>query len=337
MTLKSAWNIVHGANPNLPIDVIFVNSPIKKYAADHAQSYQTVAPLGIGLLATICQNGGLNVGLIDAEAEHLTFEAITSLIENIKPPVCGINLSTPNAQVVYDLVERLAKYTKLILGGAHPTLMPHITLKECPEAIAVIRGGGERTIVPLIRALQHNEDLSKIKGISYRDGIGAVYHNPNNEDLNNLDELPFINREFFCNDPYNKDGYIEASMIGSKGCIFNCIFCSVPALSKRKVLFRSIKNVIHEIQILNSRYGVNSVHFMDDLFTINRQRTAEFCHQLLVSGIKIRWRALSRVDTVNEELLSLMAKAGCYKLAFGIESGTSRILDLMKKLSLIHI
>ncbi len=320
-----------GMQPDLPTDVLFINSPIQKYTSDYNQSYQTVAPLGLGLLATICRNGGLNVGLMDAEAQHLTFDTICSLVKETKPAICGINLATPNAQLVYDLTKKLARHTKIILGGAHPTLMPHITLKECPEATAIIRGGGEKTIIPLIRAIQDCNDISKISGISYRSKDGTINHNPNEEELKNLDELPFINHEFFWNDPYHKDGYLEASIISSKGCTLNCIFCSVPTLNKRKVLFRSVKNVIHEIEILNSKYGVKSIHFMDDLFTIDRKRTEEFCNQLIESGMKIRWRALSRVDTVDKELLSLMAKAGCYKLAFGIESGTPRILSLMKK------
>jgi radical SAM superfamily enzyme YgiQ (UPF0313 family) len=325
------FQIVQGANPNNPIDVLFINSPIQEYTHDFNQSYQTVAPLGLGILATICKNGGLNVGVIDAEAQHLSFNTLTTIVRHLKPSVCGINLSTPNATLTYRLAQQLSPFAKIILGGAHPTLMPHLTLKECPESQVVMRGGAEQAILPVVYALKSNDGLSKIKGISFRNMNGKIVHNPDAEELPDLDELPFIDREFFSNDPYEKNGKIESAIISSKGCTFNCIFCSVPALSKRKIYFRSIQSVIHEIKILNSRYGVNSIHFMDDLFTINRKRVVDFCNELIQTGLKIQWRALSRVDTVDQELLSLMAKSGCYKLAFGIESGNPKILKIMKK------
>lgn len=323
--------IVRGLDENNPADIIFINSPIQLYENDFNQTYETVAPLGLGILATVCSKEGYNTGLIDAQALHLTLKTIIENISTIKPKIVGINISTPNAHIVYQILAQIPKETNVIIGGAHATLMPHIVLKESPIAAVVLRGEGNEQIVPLIQRLIQKQPLDNVSGISYKTKNGEIFHQNEKQEQFAGYSIPVIDRKFFCNDPYESNGMLESTIINSKGCVYSCTFCSVPLLSKRKVLYRPIQDVLDEIKELKQKYGVKSIRFMDDLFTVNKNRVHELCQKMIDEKINIRWRALSRVDTVDEDTLQIMKQAGCYKLAFGIESATPRILEQMKK------
>ena len=124
-----------------------------------------------------------------------------------------------------------------------------------------------------------------------------------------------------------------ASIITSRGCPYSCTFCAASKISGTKIRKRNIENIIGEIKLLRKKLGIKEIHIIDDNFTNDRSFVIDFCQTLIKEGINISWACSNgvRLDSLNEELLKLMEKSGCYSLLVGIESGTQRILDHMNK------
>ena len=285
--------------------LILINTPTQKYIDGKKPSYRTTAPLGLGYLGTIARNNGVETTLIDGEAEKLTVHEMVLRINAIKPDVIGMNLMSSNYKVALEVLEQVDVPHKIV-GGSQATLR----CEDYKEKYLVITGEAESIFLEAIK--------------TPRTGI------MHGEKIKDLDTLPFIDRTLFCNDPYEYDNKIEATTATSRGCLFECAFCTVPIVNGRSMRARSIKNVIDEIKLLRVQ-GINSIHFMDDLFNFSRERVEEFCDALIKEDLNISWRALCRIDLLDDNLLEKMKQSGCYKLAFGLESATPRILKYIRK------
>jgi len=315
------------------MNIVFINSPLQDYSKTKKQEYYTTPPLGLGYLATIAKNLGNNVSLIDSEALGLSQKQTSYEALSRNPDVVGINLISPTLNLSKKIIQDLKiskPRLKIITGGPHATIRPEQVLKDIPEIDILFRGEGELTLEELIKN-EFNPD--SIKGVSYRKNRDII-QNSNRELNNNLDSLPFIDREFFVNDPYYENHMLKSVVIGSRGCPYLCTFCSGPLVSGKKIRTRSIDNIIEELKILKHDYNINSVHFIDNDFIYNKSRILNFADELEKNKLNINWRALARVDIVSrfgKKFLKRIKQTGCYQLVFGIESGSQRILDLVKK------
>ena len=289
------------------MQLVLVNSPIQKYSDEYRPRYRTTAPLGLGYLGTIARNHGVETSIIDAEAEKLTIPEIAERVNNQSPDVVGINMTSTNYKISLEILAQIDAPHKII-GGPHATLMGD----RIQGDYLVVKGEAENIFLDIL----HKKRSRVIDA-------GLV---------NDLNALPFVDRTLFCNDPYSMGDKREATMSTARGCPFRCVFCSVPVINGNEMRTRSIDNVISEIRTLQSQ-GVNSIHFIDDLFNYDKKRVHAFCDTLIEQGIDISWRDLSRVELMDDALLEKMREAGCYKLAFGIESGTPRILKYIRKCS----
>ena len=287
--------------------LVLINSPIQRYSGEYRPIYRTAAPLGLGYLGTLARNEGIETSIIDAEAEKLTIEEIVKRTNETLPDVVGINMATTNYRVSLEILNKVESPHKII-GGPHATLRG----ERFGDDFLVVKGEAEDVFLDVI--------ANSKKGV-----IDAGI-------TNDLDKLPFIDRSLFCNDPYTVNKRVEAAMTTARGCPFSCTFCSVPTINGRKMRARSIDNVISEIHELRSQ-GVNSIHFMDDLFNYSRKRVEHFCDALIEQDLDMEWRDLSRIELLDDALLEKMRSSGCYKLAFGIESGVPRILKYIGKCS----
>src|SRR3989344_3778235 len=152
-----------------------------------------------------------------------------------------------------------------------------------------------------------------------------------------LDALPFPARVLFPLDIYfppptkRMSDKKAGNMISSRGCPYQCTYCMASYMWQRKVRFRSIKNVVDEIEECINKYGLGEFNFHDELFTVNKKRTIEFCQEVKKRDLDIVWVCMCRVDYLDEETLREMKSAGCRKIMFGFESGSQMILDIMKK------
>jgi anaerobic magnesium-protoporphyrin IX monomethyl ester cyclase len=188
-------------------------------------------------------------------------------------------------------------------------------------------------MLEIVRAAEKGSHFSQISGIAIRES-GKTVFTPHRDSIENLDSIPFPFREQFDNESYKKHyrrnfGYTTTSLLTSRGCPFECDFCSRPIFGNR-FRTRTASNIADEVEEV-CRLGYSRVWFADDCFTLNRPRLVDICDELARRRTGIAWECLSRVDTVDREAAEKMKQAGCVRVFFGIESGNDSVLAIMKK------
>ena len=292
-------------------------------------------PLGLGYIAAVLEKS-YNVKVIDVGAEGLDDDSLIISIIKINPKIVGITSDTlafQRAIEIATIVKQIDKKIIVVIGGAHSNALPTYPLKFDCFDISVY-GEGERTAVELWDRIDKGKSYEDVKGISFR-GKGGIVVNPRRELIENLDELPFPARHLFPMDKYRGEIHLSVRPVypigTSRGCPFSCAFCSCNVAFGRKYRFRSPKNVVDEIEPLINQYKVKGIYFREDLFTANKQRVIDICDEIGKRGLHFSWECESRVDTIDEEMLQAMKKAGCELIWFGAESGSQRILEYLNK------
>ena len=220
---------------------------------------------------------------------------------------------------------------KLAVGGAHVNSEQGKVLEECPCFDYAFYGDSEESFCKVVSVLSLGRKPGLIDGFAYRDGnkIAASQEKAVIKDINTM---LFPDRETLGFDNYRPSplSYRQlpaTAMFGSRGCPYICTFCH----TEKYVRIRNAENLIAEIEQLQEKYGIKEILFFDDTFSVDKKRIFEFCNLILKKGIRVSWCASVRADTITPQMLGLMKKAGCWRLLLGIESGSQRILDLMKK------
>jgi len=321
--------------------ILFVNAPFLKYDGVEGVGGKS-SPLNLGYLASYIrqQKPKFEINILDCDALNLSYEQIKEYIAKKGPDIVAITMPTPvyeHAVRIADLTKELDKKIFVVVGGPHPTALPKETLLEKSIDFAVI-GEGEFTLLELLEELEKNKkNFNKIKGLAYKDENGNIFENERRELIKNLDLLPFPAKDMMPLDVYYSSALkritsgASTNMITSRGCPFNCNFCMAQTIWGRQTRFRSIKNVVDEIEENIKNYNVTDFIFHDDFFTVNRQRVLEFCDELKKRNLNINWVCQARCGAVDKEMLRAMKNAGCGKLSFGFESGDEDILKLMQK------
>ena len=181
--------------------------------------------------------------------------------------------------------------------------------------------------------LARRRPLEEIPGLTWRAGDGRIVRNPPRPLLQNLDDLPFPARDLIDNAPYFRPdtGELQTTVITNRGCPFSCVFCLANQVSGNKNRARSVENILAELEECVERHGIRNFLFRSDLFTANRKWVRDLCQGIRRRGLDIEWACNSRVDTLDEETLREMKSAGCWVIAFGVESGDQAALDRMNK------
>jgi anaerobic magnesium-protoporphyrin IX monomethyl ester cyclase len=286
-------------------------------------------PLGLGYIAAHLKNKGISVELVDCT--FLSFKDAMERIRNSHPRIIGLQVMFSMKEKALQMVELLRKDCELLVaGGPLPTSNP----EEFLQSFDVVGlGEGEETMLDIVQAVQNGKPLKQVKGIAYKD-LGKTIFTAPRDFINNLDEIPFPAREMFDNQAYKayysrNFGYTTTSIMTSRGCPFQCDFCSRPVFGNR-FRSRTPKNIAEEVQQVHD-LCYDRVWFADDCFTLGRKRFLDICHELIRRRVNIGWECLSRVDTIDEEVAEKMRKAGCVRVFFGIESGNDTVLKLMNK------
>jgi radical SAM superfamily enzyme YgiQ (UPF0313 family) len=274
----------------------------------HIFSRVVIPRLGSVLLGTILQNQGLDVKVVVEEVNQPDYRNL-----DFKPDLVGISSISSTAPRAYDLADFYREQgIPVVLGGAHPSFLPEEGLQH---ADYVVCGEGDQALPELVQAIEGGGDFSQISNVCYRDG-DVIHKNPWRPFLEDLDSLPIPDYNLIHRWRGNR-GCI--SIATSRGCPFNCSFCSVILMFGRKYRSNSVDRIMEEIRVNAIR--ANHIFFCDDNFTANRQRIKELCERLLRENIKIEWSAQVRVESARDpELLDLMARAGCYAVYVGLES-----------------
>lgn len=287
-----------------------------------------VPPLGIAYLAAQLEREGHMVRIIDAFAEGLDDREMESRIRDFSPDITGITGMTPVIDNAFRAISVARRHTRyLVLGGPHASMFGRDVFSQAPELDFAIQGEGETSIVMLVNALEHGATLDSVPGLITRDFI-----NPPACFIENLDTLPLPARHLLPNDRYR---YILSrgrvtTIFSSRGCPYQCIFCDKTVFGS-KWRARSAQNVLDEIEIVVRDFGITSVIFYDDLFTVRKDRVIDICKGILDRNIRIEWKCEGRVNIVDEEALTWMKKAGCSLIAYGVESGNQKGLDYLNK------
>ena len=283
--------------------------------------------LGIALIAAYLEEKGINVKILDAYGLNLSIDNVKEEIVRSNPKHVFIASAAANHQIalkVAEIVKEINPKMKVVIGGPHVSTVPESAF---PKADYAVIGEGEETALELSQKLLGKKkiNIKKIKGIAYLEKNKVVINKPR-EMIADLNKLPMPAYHLLPMEAYKAYGWFDvgrkfSTMITSRGCLFSCIFCASSENFKHKWRARSAKNVFDEMKLLYEKYGIRHIYFQDDEFCVDNNRVKEICRMIKDYKMDIYWECLTRVVSVNDELLKTMADAGCKGISYGVEVG----------------
>jgi len=327
--------------------ILLIYPPITAYISD---TPSPTPPLGLAYIAAVLEENNYDVKIIDALTEGLDNcekkgefirvglddESIKRRILEFEPDIVGISASytasSKDSHNVARLVKEINPDIPVVFGGAHSSALPEVVLNDKNVDIVVI-GEGEITFLELVKNLETGKDTDKIPGTVVRKEDKICY-NPPRPYIEDLDRLPFPARHLLPMDiylhkipPFLNDYSMRqprTTMITSRGCVYNCVYCSIHSVWGHKWRPRSAINVVDEIEYLVDTYKVREIAFLDDNLTLDKKRMNDICEEILRRKIDISWSTPNGIAIwkLDKELIIKMKKSGCWKLTFGIESAS---------------
>lgn len=294
-------------------------------------------------LAAYLRLHGIEVEIWDFETHPEGIKDIFLRLEKSRPRIVGLSCLTPSIKSGHEIaiyIKQKFPEVVTIVGGPHSTALPERTLEEYKAFDAVVVGEGEVTLLELCQRIKEGKSWSSVEGIAWRKNSHIIVESPRPL-IQNLDCLPFPARDLL-NLKVKRRAHFSRGIAGdflrvvdvasSRGCPNRCIFCAVNLSHSQKgeiVRFRSVTNFLDEVEQCQSRYNFNHIYIDDDTFTLNRERISQISQGLKKMGLT--WDCNGRVNIVIKDILKEMVDSGCQKISFGIESGSPRILELIKK------
>jgi radical SAM superfamily enzyme YgiQ (UPF0313 family) len=308
-------------------------------ASDNKISVMAFPPLGIQTLAPVIRKHGHDVIMFDTCHPRMGEAQIAQATIEERPDVIALSfLSTtsyPNLKNMASRLKQTAPHTPIIAGGVFATMNAVHILKECPYIDCIGKGEGEELLPEF---LDNINNPGAVGGLVWRSDE-TIVENPSRPLIKDLDQFPYPDRstlpiEYIESMPLDVPAVLSldrfCTMQTSRGCPYSCIYCDIPALGEGKWRCRSAEHVLGEMQQLNDE-GYRSIYLTDDHFLLKRKRIETICQGIIDRKLQFRWGCEGRVDSAAVEELPIMGKANCRMLAFGIESGTQKTLDRLKK------
>lgn len=301
---------------------------------------ETIPGIGILVLAAMARQKGYAVHVIDAKRAGTTNEEAARRIVALQPDYVGLScttISVTNGSRVAKAVKAALPGCTTIIGGSHVSAIPERTLSEFAAFDFGIVGEGEHSLFDLLAKLEDGRDVRDVQGLTYRDpeAGGTIRANPRATYIEDLDALPMPAWDLVPNFPhafapsmFNYRRSPVGTMITQRGCPFSCTFCDRSTSGKRG-RWHSVEYVVRMLQQM-ADYGVKHVLFYDDLFTVNKARVRQLCEAMLDHGLDFSWSCNSHPNLLDPETMALMRRAGCWQIAYGIESGSQRVLNHVK-------
>jgi radical SAM superfamily enzyme YgiQ (UPF0313 family) len=297
---------------------------------------------GLGYLAAVSRDAGHTVSIFDGNHERASLEHYYEAVRLFRPDLLGFTVMCTG----FGRLIQILKYIRarginvpMIVGGPQIAANP-LEFTKYLEVDFGCYGEGEKTLLELIDHLEEAEAWKDIKGLVFRDRKGQYHQTPPRPLLKDLDTLPFPAYDLMklldfnhtpVTWPVKKLPY--ANIYTTRGCPFSCTFCSSHTIWGKRMRARKPEKCVDEIQYLMREFGVREIFIGDDNFTFNKKHPMAFCEELLRRNIDIPWQCPNglRIDTLDEELLVTMKRAGCHAIGLGIESGNDDILKTIKK------
>lgn len=341
--------------------VLFINPPVttERRLADPLWG----PPLSLAYLAAVAGEEGHQPVIIDCLGKcpipitssggstryGLSGVDLLSSIRDFEPQIVGIacpyHANSADALETAELVKRqYSADVPVVMGGAYASVRPG-PLLESGYVDYVVVGEGERTLVELCSRLDSGSLPGEVAGLLQRGTDGSVIGGPRRERITELDSLPYPRRDLLPMAEYFKIDRMlrwrsvtdmrlpKTSMITSRGCPEDCVFCAIRCTWGRKWVGRSPENIIDEIELLVEEFGIREINFLDDSISVSGARLRKICELIIERGIDFKWVPSSgiAIRTLDADLLRLMKRSGCYRLSFGLESGDRDTLDFVRK------
>jgi len=326
----------------MPGKILFVNQPVsldKRYAAQSRFANHTT-PLTLCHLASLTRKHGFPSAILDAAMLGLTMEETVNKIVEEEPSYLALYATTvtiEEAAILTTEAKRWLPHLLVLVGGIHLTAVPLETMQHYRTFDIGGVGEGDLTILHVLEALEQGSHLDSVPGIVFRRGNDLILTEASEPvaDLNGLpmpafDLLKGFPRAYI--PPFF--GYTTlpiATAVVSRGCPAQCLFCRAGIFGDRNLRQYSPKYIVELMRYLKTKHGVRQVLFYDDDFAMFKKHTKELCERLIQADIGVTWSCNTRVIDVDQDLLQIMARAGCWQISYGVESGSQRVLNAMRK------
>jgi anaerobic magnesium-protoporphyrin IX monomethyl ester cyclase len=306
----------------------------------YSNSHYVVPPVNLGYLATALRKDKHEVVILDGVKDRIDQHLLAARMRHLKPDVIGISVFSCDVKTVQGYVATLRQRfpgTKIILGGPHISGVSQELYDDFPNIDYAIGGEAEIGFPMLLRNLKSGNQAG-IPGLIYRKDSRVVvnpsYFEPDLDKLG-LPAWDLIDPRIYPQAPQGAvfRHFPIAPMIMTRGCPYRCTYCAGKVVTGGVLRRRSLSNVMEEVALLYHKYGIRELHIIDDTFTLDRALVEGFCHELIRQRIRITYTFPNgvRLNTLDEPLLRLLKKTGCYAMSVGVESGDQRILNDMKK------
>ncbi|TAN60334.1 B12-binding domain-containing radical SAM protein [bacterium] len=288
-------------------------------------------PIGVGLITGFLRKNGISVKILDQELLDIDENAMRDALKGCSSPkIVGISVMTANAASGYklaEIVKSVDKEATVVFGGIHATVMPDEVLQD-KNVDYVVKGEAEYTFLELIKQIKSGTiDVDRLESVGFMDNGKPVYTRMASK-MVDVNEVPMFPYDMFDPARYNL-GFI----LTSRGCPFDCIFCSQRVITKRRYRFISSERVIEELDYLINTLKQPNITFFDDYFTGNKERVFELCEMIQQRGFhkKASFGVQTRGDSINKELMKAMRAANFNSLMFGVETASESLMKLINK------
>ncbi len=311
-----------------PLRVLLLSSP-------HPLEENPLPPLSLTYLTAVLEAAGVEVEILDFLVSRYSPARLRNVLAAFHPQLVGVTCVTmtyPRAARMLRVVKTFDPNIITAIGGPHVTFTAEETLRRAPWTDIAVIGEGEDTIVELARAVDSARDaggVAGVAGISFRNGdtIAATAPRPL---ISDLDRLPLPARHRLPLARYQALG-MPCTVVTSRGCAYDCLFCSANRMFGHRVRFREPGLVVDEIESIRRDLGFRRINIVDDTFTVNHHHAERVCDEMLRRKLDVDWSVYARVDNITPDLATLMKRAGCNTVLFGIESADETILRTIRK------
>ncbi len=310
--------------------------------ATEKKSMARVLPLGLLAIGSVLKRAGHQVKILDLRISNSPDEELDAVMSSFDPQVVGIGVMTIECKYGFidaAKVKKINPNVTVIFGGPHCSHEPQFILNDSNVDL-MVSGEGDLTIVELIDTLEEGKDVAGVPGIAYKKNGSYLRtaERPVIRDLDTIDqEYDLINLERYFNFQSSMDFFPVfrnkrfIPLVTSRGCPFKCTYCH--DIFDKSIQYRSPEAVVNEIEYLIKVYGIREFHIVDDVFNVNMKRAKIVLDAIIERNLNIHISFPNglRADFFDDELIDKMQRAGVYRMALGIESGSQRIQDMIKK------
>lgn len=326
------------------MDILFINPGCNSslIAGELKDFYLPMPPISLAYLAGYLENKNISVQIYDDSLNNSNNVKLLKYLKSQPVPLL-IGLPTFSSTIIYrveeiiKIIRQIFPKTKIILGNTHANLYKNeIIASGLADFVAL--GEAEETLLELIQQLKSEKnEFTKIKGLVFKDSQNRLIETAPREPIQ-LETLPFPAWHLLPLKKYRLFlfGRIKEPIlfiVGSRGCPFQCTFCCSAIIQKGIRRTRSAKNIVDEMEYFHKKYGIKQFNFIDALFPISPAEGINFCQEIIKRNLqnKFIWATETRADTVNEELIKIMAQAGCKRIFFGIEFSSQENIEKTHK------